>query len=195
MGKFNHRENKQLSIYWKGNGDFMRLRPFIADKDFDYLPKWVDDERVHALWCANIIEYPLNKDNLLSVLDNYAKDWGDCAFVATEDTGEPVGFFCYSINLDNNIGFLKFVIVDNSKRHMGYGQEMLRLALKYAFDITKAKAVQLNVFDVNSSAKHCYERLGFVQQRIDENAFTYKAESWNRINMRMCTTFTNLKRT
>ena len=60
---------------------------------------------------------------------------------------------------------------------------MLNLALQYAFHITGAEAVQLNVFDENISAKKCYEKVGFVERNIDRNAFAYKDEQWSRCNM------------
>ena len=60
---------------------------------------------------------------------------------------------------------------------------MLNLALKYAFQITGAEAVQLNVFPENISAKQCYEKVGFVERAFDKNIFRYKDELWSRCNM------------
>ena len=114
----------------------MRIRPYIESKDYEYLEKWIDNEKIHALWCANLIPYPLTRDNLHSILEKSAIDWTDSAYVATENNGKVIGFFCYSINIDDNTGFFKFIIVDNKERGKGYGKEMLHLALKYAFNIT-----------------------------------------------------------
>lgn len=161
----------------------MRIRPYIEIKDYEYLEKWIDNEKIHALWCANLIPYPLTRDNLHSILEKSAIDWTDSAYVATEDNGKVIGFFCYSINIDDNTGFFKFIIVDNKERGKGYGKEMLHLALKYAFNITGVELVQLNVFDKNIAAKHCYEKVGFVERNITKNVFTYKDELWNRCNM------------
>lgn len=60
---------------------------------------------------------------------------------------------------------------------------MLNLTLQYAFQITGAKAVQLNVFNENILAKQCYEKVGFVERNIDKNVFSYKDELWSRCNM------------
>lgn len=57
-----------------------------------------------------------------------------------------VGFFCFSVKLHTNEVMLKFVVIDNTMRNKGYGCEMLKLAIKYAFEIAKADAVHLNVF-------------------------------------------------
>ena len=60
---------------------------------------------------------------------------------------------------------------------------MLRLAVKYAFEITNVQAVQLNVFPENERAKKCYESVGFTERKTDLNAFAYKDELWGRCNM------------
>lgn len=161
----------------------MRIRPYIESKDYEYLEKWINSERVHALWCANLIPYPLTKESLHDFLEKSALEWTDSAYVATEDNGKVSGFFCYSINVHDNTGFLKFVVVDSQKRGTYCAKEMLCLALQYAFRITKVDLVQLNVFDENIAAKCCYEKIGFVVDSISENVFSYKDESWSRCHM------------
>lgn len=161
----------------------MRIRPYILNKDYESLARWIDDERTHAFWCANLLPYPMTQKSFHDLLEKNATDWTDCAYMATEDNGQAAGFFCYSVNTKDNIGFLKFVIIDKTKRGKGYGKEMLNLALQYAFQITGAKAVQLNVFDENTLAKQCYEKVGFVERNIDKDAFSYKDELWSRCNM------------
>lgn len=161
----------------------MRLRPYIGAKDYEYLVKWVNDERTHSLWCADLIPYPMAQDAFNDVLERDAKERECCAYVATEDDGEPVGFFVYSVNVETNEGFLRFLVVDSTKRGKGYGGRMLELAMKYAFEVTGAVSVHLNVFDVNERARKCYTKAGFIEQGITENAFTYKDESWGRCHM------------
>ena len=41
----------------------MRIRPYIACKDYDEIKNWISDERTHAMWCANLIHFPIEKDN------------------------------------------------------------------------------------------------------------------------------------
>ena len=161
----------------------MRLRPYISSIDYEYVQKWGNDERIHALWCANLIPYPMTAKRLQDVLDKDAQDWGGCAYVATEDDGRPVGFFVLAVNVSNNSGFLKFVIVDNALRGKGYGTQMIKLMLRYAFDIAGVSSVQLNVFDTNDSAKRCYSNAGFIEDSIVPKAFTFKNESWGRCHM------------
>ncbi len=161
----------------------MRIRPYIECKDFDEIKNWMTEERTHALWCANLIQFPIEKDNFERVMQETAERFEDSPYVATSDKGELIGFFCYSVNTDSNEGMLKFVMNNPQYRGKGYGKEMLRLAVKYAFEITNAQAVQLNVFPENERAKKCYESVGFTERKTDLNAFSYKDESWGRCNM------------
>lgn len=161
----------------------MRIRLYIEEKDFEYLAKWINDEKIHALWCANLMPYPITKENLHSFLEKNAMEWTDSAYVAMEDNGKVMGFFCYSVNVDDNSGFLKLIVVDREKRGVGYGKKMLQLALKYAFDITGVESVRINVFDENAAAKHCYEKIGFVEESISKDIFPYKDETWSRCHM------------
>lgn len=160
----------------------MRIRPY-QNKDFDIISQWITDERSHALWCANLMPYPLEKNSFDALLQEAEERFGDSPFVATTNNGQVVGFFCFSVNLHTNEGMLKFVVIDNTMRNKGYGCEMLKLAIKYAFEIAKADAVHLNVFPENPGAKKCYEKVGFKERTLTENAFCFKDESWGRCNM------------
>lgn len=161
----------------------MRIRPYISNSDFDEIRKWITDERTHSMWCANLLNYPLEKENFEDKLAEMAVKFSDSPYVATTDEGKVIGFFCYSVNLDTNEGMLKFVMVSPEFRGKGYGREMVALAVKFAFAITKADKVQLNVFSVNAAARKCYSSVGFTERSIAENAFRFNDEVWGRHNM------------
>ena len=145
----------------------MRLRPYIPEKDFEMIKDWITDPRTHALWCANRFDYPLCEKNFEEVLRDIRIRNGDNPFVAVGDDGEAVGFFCYSLHPETNEGLLKFVIVDPAVRGHGIGKAMLRLAVDYAFGISKADAVYLRVFRENIPAVKCYESVGFTEEKTD----------------------------
>lgn len=161
----------------------MRLRPFIPCCDFDEIKDWISDERTHAMWCANLMKYPIEKGNFDNFMLEEAARFESSPYVATTDDGKVVGFFCYQVNLSTNEGMLKFVVVNPSQRGKGLGKAMLQLAVEYAFNITKADAVCLNVFPENTRARKCYESVGFVERKTDADAFRFKDESWGRCNM------------
>lgn len=160
----------------------MRLRTFLQD-DFQTIKNWITDERTHAMWCANLIKFPLEKENFFSVIKDFGSRFGDSPFLVTEDNGNAVGFFFYSLNLETNEGMLKFVMVNPAMRGKGIGAKVLSLAAKYAFDLTKAGSLQLNVFPENIPAVKCYKRAGFIERSTTPEAFFFKDEKWGRCNM------------
>ena len=164
-------------------GTLMKLREFEIDKDFELMKNWVTDERMHAMWCANLIKYPLSKEHMAATMTEAADRFGDVPYVAISDDGRVEGFFCYSFNNETKEGMLKFVVVDPDVRGKEVAQKMLSLAVKQAFDNPEAERVQLNVFPENSRAKRCYEKAGFVVRNLTPDAFTYKDEIWGRCNM------------
>ena len=161
----------------------MQLKPFLPEKDFEIIKDWLPDERSHALWCANLIAYPLNKANFVKVMGSNAERYGDRPFAAIDNDGTVVGFFCFSVNQDTNEGKLKYVVVDPNRRGKGIGKEMLKLAVRYAFEKTPVDSVFLNVFSDNKKAIKCYQSVGFVFLETDPDVFVYKDESWDRLSM------------
>ena len=161
----------------------MRLRPYIPETDFDVIRNWITDPRTHALWCANRFEYPLSEENFNEVLEEIRVRNGDSPFVAVEDDGTVIGFFCCSLQPQTNEVLLKFVIVDPAARGRGVGKAMLRLVVDYAFGVSKADAVTLRVFTENARAIRCYEGVGFTEEKTEQNAFSFRDESWGRRSM------------
>lgn len=161
----------------------MKLRPFILEKDYDYLQSWITDARTHALWCANLLPYPLTKELLEAVLEKDAIDWGGKAYSVLDDKGCPMGFFMFSVNKRENVGFLKFVVLDKALRGQGMGVQMLQQVAEFAFEVTGVSKMQLNVFDVNKAARRCYEKVGFMEDDFTSGAFEFAGEGWGRCHM------------
>ena len=95
----------------------------------------------------------------------------------------PIGFFIYIVDVAEKTGFLKFIMLNNEIRGRGYGTQMLALALNYAFEKTGVLSVSLNVFDINYGAKKCYQKLGFIENSILKDAFSFQDEKWARCHM------------
>ncbi|MDO4345720.1 MAG: GNAT family protein [Eubacteriales bacterium] len=163
----------------------MQLRPYNHTEDYRYIKKWIDSERTHCLWCANLLPYPLTEKNLKEFLARDAQMNGGTAYIAAQERehGRPVGFFVYSANRAGQSGFLKLVLMDSELRGRGYGTQMMKLALEQAFADADVLSVQLNVFDVNSAARKCYLNAGFAVLSVKEGTFSYKNECWGKCCM------------
>lgn len=161
----------------------MKFRLYDHATDFDCIASWVTDARTHALWCANRVGFPVDAAELKQLLVNDAREWGGKAYVAVDDGGIQAGFLVCSANEETRSAFLKFVLVDPHKRGTGVGTQMIRQMTQHAFDEMKMERVQLNVFGVNAAAVRCYERVGFAVQGVQQEAFAFGDERWDRWHM------------
>lgn len=175
----------------------MHLRSYNEQTDFIHITKWIQDERTHALWCANLLSYPLSEEELHNYLIEHnlkfcsqsqcdtirnEKEY-DGAYVYADENEQPVGFFVYTVNEEDKSGFLRFIMVDNSLRGKGYGTGMLRELQRFAYEKTGVNSIRLIVFDVNIAARTCYEKAGFTAMESALDAFSYQDEMWGRCMM------------
>ncbi|MCR5033548.1 MAG: GNAT family N-acetyltransferase [Lachnospiraceae bacterium] len=161
----------------------MKLRDFDIDRDFDVVKTWITDEKTHAMWSAFRFQYPLDKEDFGKVLGDFTARYGDRPTVAELTDGTVVGFFSYSGCRELNEGRLAFIVVSPDHRGKGIAGQMLHLAIDRAFEDPDVALVALNVFSSNPRARKCYEKVGFRQRRVEEKAFPYHEEAWDRVNM------------
>ena len=150
----------------------MRIRKYTS-ADAAAILSWTRDEKAFYQWSAGVLgTYPITEEDFAFVenLD---------AFAAYDDDG-IVGFFTLRKPSEQNILRIGFVIVDPDKRGKGYGKQMMKLALEYAFGQRGAEAVSLGVFENNLPAYYCYKAAGFEDVVLDETE-TYEVlgETWN----------------
>jgi RimJ/RimL family protein N-acetyltransferase len=103
------------------------------------------------------------------------------------DENEIVGFFTLRKPNDSvNELRIGFVIVDPAKRGKGFGKEMMRLGIDYAFNQEKADVLSLGVFENNLPAYYCYKSVGFKDVTRDEiETYEVLGEVWICREMRM----------
>lgn len=59
----------------------MKIRKFEIDHDLESMKNWVTDERMHAMWCANLIKYPLSEEHMAETMAAVADRFGDIPYV------------------------------------------------------------------------------------------------------------------
>lgn len=100
-------------------------------------------------------------------------------FTAFDETG-IVGFFTLR-NPNESLDELRFgfVIINPEKRGKNYGKMMLRLGLKFVFEIYGAKRATLGVFENNLPAYYCYKAVGFDDVTLDTTeTYCVLGEEW-----------------
>lgn len=162
------------------NGGKMKIgiRPFRTS-DAQEIVRWCSDEEEFYKWSAGILgEYPLTVERFIESTSGRIDDKKYFPFCAFDDDG-IFGFFILR-HPEKSLAELRvgFVIVSPEKRGKGYGKKMLKLALKYAFEIYGVEKVGLGVFENNESAIKCYESVGFKKYGKME-LYDIKNVKWN----------------
>lgn len=161
----------------------IRLRPYKSG-DARFLLNWFADERTFRMWCADRFDYPLTAEQLETYRRQYENDPNGWSFTALEESGAPVGHLMMRLaDYENGSVHIGFVAVAPEMRGRGYGKEMVRQALRYAFEILGVRRATLGVFDCNPAAHACYLACGFRDEEVSEGAFPFHGEAWGRIGM------------
>ena len=143
----------------------LRLRPF-KPCDAEKIVTWCQDKKTFLLWGGALIgTYPIGPEQMTG---KYIGENGGCAeednfypMTACDEEGVAGHLILRYLHGDPGIVRFGWVILDPSRRGKGYGKEMIRLALKYAFLILNARKVSIGVYDNNPAAYHCYLSTGF----------------------------------
>ncbi|MDO5139052.1 MAG: GNAT family protein [Oscillospiraceae bacterium] len=144
----------------------LRLRPFRSP-DAQTIVSWTSEPEEFYKWSAGIMgDFPVSEKRFLEMVSAREDNTGFFPLVAFDESG-PAGFFIVRTpgEDDRKVRF-GFVIVDPRKRGHGYGSQMLRLGLKFMFEIYGAQEVSLGVFEHNLPAYHCYQSVGFRETGV-----------------------------
>lgn len=157
----------------------VRLRPF-KERDMDSMLPWLQDERTFAMWCAGIFSYPLTREQMSEYISR--SELSDCewSMAATDEQGVLIGHFHVWLDCEKNSAHLGMIVVDDGRRGQGLGRQMVSQAVRYAFEILGVQRVTLGVFDCNPRAHACYQRVGFRDGVLEERAYEFHGEFWNR---------------
>ncbi|MBO5096738.1 MAG: GNAT family N-acetyltransferase [Agathobacter sp.] len=157
----------------------IRIRPYKVS-DADIILSWCKDERAFYQWTAGVLgDFPITQKEF-SFVESLMP------FTAFDETG-IVGFFTLR-NPNKSLDELRFgfVIVNPDKRGQGCGKAMLRLGLKFAFEIYGANRTSLGVFENNVAAYHCYKAVGFNDVMLDEpETYCVLGEEWTCKELKM----------
>ncbi len=153
----------EFELTKKQDLDQLRIRQYKTI-DAEKIVSWIKDEKALRKWSS----------------DRY----GEYPITAVDENG-PVGHLIMRYtNKAKTVIRLGFIIVDDSKRGMGYGKRMIQMAMRYAFDMLKAEKITLGVFDNNLSAYHCYKAAGFKEVSMEQDiVFEILGEQWKCIEL------------
>lgn len=163
--------------------ELIKLEP-LKRSDFKQLINWINSEEFLIQWSGNAFTYPLNDQQL----EQYIESTNTLAFkVIDEDNKEVIGHISLgqidNINRSARIG--KVLVGDTKMRGRSIGKHMMKAVLHIAFEELKLHRVTLGVYDFNTSAISCYEKIGFVKEGLLRESKKVGETYWNLWEMSM----------
>ncbi|MFB5094427.1 GNAT family N-acetyltransferase [Bacillus cereus] len=170
-------------MMYERSKEVIKLESF-KKSDFKQLINWINSEEFLIQWSGNAFTFPLDEQQL----ENYIESANTLAFkVIDEETSDVIGHISLgqidNINKSARIGK---VLVGNTKmRGRSIGKHMMKAVLHIAFDELKLHRVTLGVYDFNTSAISCYEKIGFVKEGLLRESKRVGETYWNLWEMSM----------
>lgn len=168
----------------------LRLRPY-KKCDAGCIVSWIKDEGAFRKWSSDRFKsFPITAAD---INEKYSDCNGDCPesdnfypMTAFDESGVVGHLIMRFTDIEKNTLRFGFVIVDDCKRGIGCGKQMLQLALEYAFKILKVKTVTLGVLENNLPAYYCYKSVGFKDVKTDKfEYYEIFGERWKCLELKM----------
>ena len=158
------------------------LKP-LERSDFSQLVSWIPSKKFHVQWCGTIFRFPFGETEFV----HYLEKCGGIpprrlAFKAVESNNNTmVGQISFHIvNVENRYAHLGPILVgDPALRGKGIGSRMIYKMQEIAFEQLKLHRIDLYVFDFNTSAIACYEKMGFTKEGLLREATRVDGEYWS----------------
>lgn len=140
----------------------------------------MDSEELLVQVAGPIFTFPLTEEQLFTYLEDQNRH-----VFRVVDTGsnQTIGHAEIYITEEQTAKICRILIGDPSSRGKGLGQELISLLVNYSINILKIPHIELNVYDWNTKAIKCYEKVGF---RINPEKFStmeVKGNTWLSLNM------------
>jgi RimJ/RimL family protein N-acetyltransferase len=149
--------------------------------DFERLISWIDGKELLTTIAGPDFTYPITVEQLLKYINNPKS----LSFnVVDTIRNEIVGHAEIVMTGENLYKLDKVLIGDQSLRGKGAGQQLMTELLRYSFQNLNARMVELNVFDWNTPAIRCYEKVGFATNPNKKKIFDVGPDTrWTALNM------------
>lgn len=168
----------------------LKLRPY-KPCDAQVILSWCKDEVTFRRWTSDRYDtYPITPEDMNK---KYIDCNGDCSepdnffpMTAFDENGLAGHMIMRFTDEEKSVLRFGFVILNDAMRGKGYGKEMIRLALQYAFEILRVEKVTIGVFENNPAAYHCYRAAGFREVEMNEPVLCQVCgETWSILELEL----------
>ena len=165
-------------------GQLVRFAPPDADRDAEVVSKWSHDVEYLRLLDVDVAR-PLSPFQVKKQYEEWEKDaekqHNQFSFaVRLREDDRLIGFVrLYRIEWTHGTGTLQIGIGDRNDRGLGYGTEVLRMVLRYAFDELNLYRLAVSITAYNTGAIRFLERAGFVEEVRRRQAVQRDGQRWD----------------
>ncbi|BCU80845.1 aminoglycoside N(6')-acetyltransferase [Polycladomyces abyssicola] len=154
------------------------LQPFTKE-DYTQLIEWVNSPALLLQWGGPRFTFPLDERQLDDYLSWHSP--GRQVWKAVETaSGRTVGHIeLGNIDSKNRIGTITRVMISPDVRGRGWGERIMREAVRYGFETLQLHRIELRVFDFNHAAIRCYEKVGFQKEGLLRQCRRFGDEYWS----------------
>jgi RimJ/RimL family protein N-acetyltransferase len=157
--------------------------------DFDRLISWIPDEQFLIQTCGPLFKWPLDSGQLEQHLKNAEGEkptvYAFNVVIVPENT--VIGHVeIIWIDYEKSNGMLGPVLIgDSDFRGKGHGRKIVKLAVDFGFNSIGLDEIYLWVFEFNTAAIRCYEKIGFKKCGLKESTLNLGNKSWNSMKMKL----------
>jgi RimJ/RimL family protein N-acetyltransferase len=149
--------------------------------DFERLKSWINNKEELFQFAGPLFNFPLTDEQLLDYINR--KDKKPFKVVLNE-TNETIGHCELNYESGNN-RLSRILIGKEEYRNKKLGEQIVRKMVNLFFLDPTIKLIDLNVFDCNTRAIKCYEKVGFriIYEKTDQ--LLVYGNIWTRLNMQL----------
>jgi RimJ/RimL family protein N-acetyltransferase len=154
----------------------------FESSDFEKFISWIPDEQFLIQTCGPLFKWPLDEAQLEKHLEQTEGEkptvYAFTAVIVPENT--VIGHVeIVWIDYEKSNGMLGPVLIGESGlRGKGYGRKIAKLAVEFGFNDIGLNEIYLWVFDFNTTAIRCYEKIGFKKCELKESISKPGSKSW-----------------
>jgi RimJ/RimL family protein N-acetyltransferase len=158
----------------------IRLEKF-SPIDFPQFLAWVDSlETLVQFAGATTFNFPVTIEQLQSYCDKADRQ---IFKVMHEKENKNIGHAELLFFEERKVRICRVLIGDNNFRGKGIGQAIIAALVDKVFIELNLPYLELNVYDWNTSAIRCYEKVGFKLNPHDVNYSEFDGKKWKALNM------------
>ncbi len=146
-------------------GDRIVLREYQLS-DLTYMRQWVNDSEITNT-LSDIFLYPHSNHETESYLNMMLEGSSSSKgfVIADKDSKEYMGQIdLHKIDWKNRSAVMGIVIGRKELHGKGYGAEAIRLLQDFVFLSLNLHRLELEVYEYNDKAHHCYLKCGFIEE-------------------------------